>query len=155
MKRIIGINKIDRLRKKHKRPLIKSCTGQLLPDFREQNKSGFDVTNHYNEERLKNDSDILKLLHIVNNYCPVAHIGHVYNMDTQMTVYLGDIELHIELRSNKIISTRISRPFGSGRKPINILYEGNDIEKVFHDKIVRNNSEYVILRRELLMQYSI
>lgn len=47
MQRLIGIKKINELKLSFKRPLIKSCIGEMLPDFRTRNKAGFDVNSNW------------------------------------------------------------------------------------------------------------
>lgn len=151
MQRIIGIDKINRLRKAFKRPLVKSCIGEMLPDF----SPGFDVTNWYKKEYFDGDSDIPLLLRTVNKYCPTAKIEGVYNMGTQMLVNFGRIELHLTLKNKKIIKTQVTGAFGLNDRSIKIEFEGNDLEQIFRNKLVKNNTEYAILKKALEMQYGI
>lgn len=96
------------------------------------------------------------LLKTVNKYCPVASVYGIYSMGTKMHVMFGDIDLHIELKENKIIKTTVQRAFDSRNdEPLNIEFQGNDLKKVFKNKIVQNNIEYSILSKALLKQYSI
>lgn len=134
--------------------MIKSCIGELLPDFRTQNEAGFDATRNF--EYLKGNSDIPNLLKSVNNYCPVASVHGVFSLGTQISIRFGDVELDIDLKDNKIRKTTVRRAFGSKRDAIKGLeFIGNDMEQVFHNKIVQSHVEYAILHKALLKQYSI